>query len=263
MDVAGLVRHHYGDADLGERIVAALAGAGHDVERLAPPDLYPVDQLHAGGAAATAHLLGRLHLPRGARLLDVGCGVGGPARMAADAGAEVTGVDLSPDFVRAATALTERVGLGERARFEVTGAERLPHDAADFDAAMMVHVGMNVPDKRALFAEVHRVLAPGAPFAVYEQVRTDEGELTYPMPWAEDPRSSFVATREDYVRDLEAAGFTVDEVEDRTASTLGPPPQGPVSPVAVFGPAFAERIGNNVAATLAGVLGAVLFLARA
>ena len=93
----------------------------------------------------------------------------------------------------------------------------------------MVHVGMNIPDKQAVFAEVHRVLAPGGRFAIYEQMRTADGDLPYPLPWAEDERSSFVETPEDYTRHLEAAGFTVEEVEDRTASTLGPPPTGPVT----------------------------------
>jgi MPBQ/MSBQ methyltransferase len=114
-----------------------------------------------------------------------------------------------------------------------------------------------------VFAQVHRVLAPGGRFAMFEQMRASEGDLPYPMPWAEDERSSFVETPAEYVAHLEAAGFTVEEVEDRTESTLGPPPVGPVSPVAVFGPAFAERIGHNIAATKAGLLGAYLVIARA
>ena len=74
----------------------------------------------------------------------------------------------------------------------------------------MVHVGMNIPDKQAVFAEVHRVLAPGGRFALYEQMRTGDGDLPYPLPWAEDERSSFVETVDDYSAHLEAAGFTVD-----------------------------------------------------
>ena len=91
---------------------------------------------------------------------------------------------------------------------------------------MMVHVGMNVPDKAALFAEVHRVLVPGGVFGLYEQVRAADGELTYPLPWAEDERSSFVETVEDYQRHLTAAGFSVAEVEDRTAAAAVPPTPG-------------------------------------
>jgi MPBQ/MSBQ methyltransferase len=263
MDVRDLVTGHYSAEDLPGRILRALAEAGLDTDRLGPADLFALDQLHAGGPNATKHALERLGVGPGVRLLDVGCGIGGTSRMAAMSGAEVTGIDLSPDFILAATALTEVVGLSDRVNFVATPGESLPLDDASYDAAVMIHVGMNIPDKHAVFAEVHRVLAAGGRFAVYEQMRTGEGDLSYPLPWAEDERSSFVETAEDYTRHLEAVGFTVEEVEDCTASTMSPPPPGPVSVEVVFGPRFMRRIGNNVAATKANLLGAMLVVARA
>jgi MPBQ/MSBQ methyltransferase len=263
MDVRELVTSHYSGADLSDAILSTLAGAGVDTKRLRPADLFPVDQLHAGGAPATKHVLERLEMGSGQRLLDVGCGIGGTSRMAAMAGAEVTGIDLTPDFIKAATTLTESVGLSDRVSYVTTPGESAPFEDASFDAAVMVHVGMNIPRKTVVFSEVHRVLAPGSRFAMFEQMRASDGDLPYPLPWAEDERSSFVETPSQYVTHLEAAGFTVEEVEDRTWSTLGLPPAGPVSPMAVFGPVFAERIGNNVAATKAGRLGAFLVVARA
>lgn len=262
MNLHDLVTGHYSADDLTGTIVSALSGAGLDPDHLGAADLFAVDQLHAGGPKSTKHALDRLGAGPGVRLLDVGCGIGGTSRMAAMSGAKVTGIDLSPDFVDTATRLTELVGLEDRARFVTTPGESLPLEDDSFDAAVMVHVGMNVPDKPAVFAEVHRVLAPGGRFGLYEQMRAGDGELPYPMPWAEDERSSFVESAEDYTRHLEAAGFTVEEVEDRTASTLGPPPAGPVNNAVVFGPVFMERIGNNVAATKAGLLGAVLVIAH-
>ncbi len=263
MDVRDLVTRHYGGGNLSAAILHALGEHGVDTDHLVADDLTAVDQLHAGGAAATRHLLDRLALEPGTRLLDVGCGVGGASRMAADRGAEVTGVDLTPEFVDVARALTERVGLAERVLFLATAGESLPFADAAFGAAMMVHVGMNVPDKQAVFAEVHRVLEPGARFALYEQVRTGPGALTYPLPWAEDERSSFVETADDYRRHLEAAGFAVEDVEDVTADTLRPPPAGALTPAVVFGAVFAERVGNNVQATAAGTLSALVLVARA
>ncbi|MCW2849666.1 MAG: SAM-dependent methyltransferase [Marmoricola sp.] len=263
MDVRELVRGHYGHGNLGDAILSVLAEAGTDLDALGPADLVAVDQLHAGGAAATKHVLERLELEPGQRLLDVGCGIGGTSRMAAMAGADVTGIDLTPEFVEAATQLTARVGLGDRARFVTTPGESLPFDDGSYDVAVMVHVGMNIPDKAAVFAEVHRVLAPAGTFAIYEQMRTGPGDLPYPLPWAEDERSSFVESAQDYIAQLEGAGFTVEVVDDYTAATLGPPPAGPLSPVAVFGPVFAQRVGNNVAATRAGLLGAIVLVARA
>ena len=262
MDVRDLVTQHYSPDDLAGTILHALAEAGVDTDHLGPPALFPVDQLHAGGPPATKHALDRLGVGPGVRLLDVGSGIGGTARMAGMSGAEVTGIDLSPEFVRTATELTERVGLTDRVEFLVTPGESLPLEDGSFDAAVMIHVGMNIPDKQAVFAEVHRVLAPGSLFAVYEQMRTAGGELPYPLPWAVDERSSFVESVDDYTRQLGAVGFTIDEVEDRTSATLGPPPAGPVSNAVVFGQDFVERIGNNIAATKDGLLGAVLVVAR-
>ena len=263
MDVRDLVREHYGSGSLDQQVLTALADHGVDVEQLTAVDLFPVDQLHAGGAPATAHVLELLDLAEGAALLDVGCGIGGASRMAALRGARVTGIDLTPEFVSAATALTERVGLGARTTFLTTPGEELDLPDASHDAALMVHVGMNIPDKAAVFAEVHRVLRPGGRFAVYEQMATGDGPLPYPMPWADDERSSFVGTEADYRRHLESAGFTVSEVVDHTAATLGGPPPGPVTQATILGPTFVERIGNNIAATRAGLLRAVIVVATA
>ncbi|MBA3800865.1 MAG: class I SAM-dependent methyltransferase [Geodermatophilaceae bacterium] len=217
MEVRDLIRAHYASGDLANAIINVLAEAGVDTDQLRVQDLVPVDQLHAGGAAATAYVLERIEPTRGGLLLDVGCGIGGPSRMAAATyDAQVTGVDLTPEFVDAATALTARVGLAERASFVATPGESLPFEDRSFDSAMMIHVGMNIPDKRSVFSEVHRVLSPGSVFGVYEQVRRGEGDLTYPLPWADDERSSFVEPLEAYVQGLEAAGFGEVEVEDRT-----------------------------------------------
>ena len=266
MDVRDLVRQHYGTRSVADAVLETLADAGVAVDRLRVEDLAAVDQLHAGGSAATTHLLARLE-HHGADptspLLDVGCGIGGPARVAAAQGWRVTGVDLTPELVAAATTLTERVGLGDRVTYAVAPAESLPLADASCGAAVLVHVGMNVPDKRALLAEVHRVLEPGGVFAAYEQVRRGPGDLPFPMPWAEDERASFVEPVEDYVAHLRATGFEVLEVEDRTAASLAGPPPGPLSPVAVFGPVFAERFGRLVQATRDGLLGAALVVARA
>jgi MPBQ/MSBQ methyltransferase len=255
------VRGHYGTAGLAESVLTALSGAGVDVAALTPADLFAVDQLHAGGAPATRHVLDRLGVGPGLKLLDVGSGLGGPARMAGTLGADVTGVDLTPEFVEAANDLTVRTGLADRVRFVTTPGESLPFEDGSFDAAVMVHVGMNVPAKQAVFEQVHRVLAPGARFALYDQMSTGRGDLTFPLPWAEDPRGSFLETADDYRRQLESAGFHVDEIEDRTEAVLVPPPASAVGPGDIFGPAFGEGVGNYVAAARAGLVRAVLILA--
>ena len=127
----------------------------------------------------------------------------------------VTGVDLSPDFVQAGQALTERVGLAATVQHHLGSGDALDFADGSFDRAMLVHVGINIPDKGAVFAEVRRVLQPGGLFGLYEQVRVGEGEPTYPLPWAEDERSSFVESLQTYGQLLERAGFTVESTENR------------------------------------------------
>jgi MPBQ/MSBQ methyltransferase len=266
MDAEDLVREHYSGADFEARVLDALRAAGLDPDALHSADLAGLDQLHAGFGPATEHLLDALSLSPGLRLLDVGCGVGGPARMAAARHAcRVTGIDLSPDFVDLARSLTQRVGLADQVTFDLGSATSLPYPDASFDRAMLNHVGMNIAEKATVFAEVHRVLGPDGGLAVYEQMRIGDGDLTFPMPWADDASSSFVETRDRYVELLEAAGFTIEHEEDRTAANAagGPPAPGPLNPGTLFGPGFGERIGNNIAAAMSGTLGAVLLVARA
>lgn len=265
MGVDDLVKQHYGAVDLATVILRALADHGVDVDHLTVDDLAPVDQLHAGGAPATQEVLRRVGLSQGQRLLDLGSGLGGPSRLAASTtSVTVTGVDLSPDFVEAARDLTERVGLTHRVTFETGSGAGLPFDDAMFDAAVMIHVGMNMEDKRSVFSDVHRVLRPGAALAVFDQMRVGAGDLPYPLPWAVDERSSFVESPDDYAQHLMDAGFTIEVTEDRTPS-IGPPPlgSGALSPAVVFGPEFVRRVGNNMRASDDGLLAAVLIVARA
>ncbi len=265
MELIAAIRRHYGGSDVEGAILSALAASGVDTEALTVEHLSAVDQLHAGFAEATRHLFGELELGPDTRLLDVGCGIGGPARLAAaDHGCPVVGIDLSPDFIRTARGLTERLGLGGRVTFHERSAADTGLEDRSFDRAMLVHVGMNLPDKHAMFAEVRRLLRPGGVFGIYEQMRIGPGDLTYPLPWAEDERSSFVARPEDYRRDLEAAGFVVRTVEDRTAATSRPgPTDGAIGPAAVFGRPFVERLANNIAATRAGILAPIVMIADA
>jgi SAM-dependent methyltransferase len=264
MNTENTVRDHYSGDDLEDRVLAALRDAGVDVEHLRVDDLSGLDQLHAGGVASTLHLIEVLDLGPGSRVLDVGSGIGGPARVvASQTGCHVTGIDLSPDFVDTARSITARVGLTDQVAFDVGSATDMPYDDAAFDRAMLNHVGMNLPAKDRVFAEVRRVLAPDGLFAVYEQMRVGDGDLTFPLPWAEDESSSFVESRERYAELLTAAGFRVELDEDRTAEAAGPPPPGALTPAPVFGEGFVERIGNNIAATMAGTLAPILIVARA
>jgi MPBQ/MSBQ methyltransferase len=264
MDANEVVRGHYSRRGLEETIDSALTEAGMDPQSVTASDLAPMDELHAGGVPATGYLLEQLQVDSQTRLLDVGCGIGGPARLAAATyQCSVVGIDLSPDFVGLGQRLTERVGLDNLVELVEGSGDRLAYEDASFDRAMMIHVGMNIPDKAAVFAEVRRVLRPDGLFGLFEQVSTGSGSPAFPLPWATDEQSSFVETAATYAELLANAGFAVERTEDRTAAVAAPPAQARLSPAAVFGPGFAERVGNNIAAFRDRILAPIVIVARA
>ena len=196
---SSLIEHYGRDGSAYDSIVAALATAGVDVdEPVAPEALSGADEFHLGGAVATAAVVESLELGSEDRVLDVGCGVGGPARsLAGAAGCHVVGVDLTPSFVEAARRLSDLTGLGRRTEFRVGDATRLDDADATYDVATMFHVGMNLPDKRSVFAEIRRVLRPGGRFAVYDIMRTAPGDLDYPVPWSATAATSHLGSPDD------------------------------------------------------------------
>jgi ubiquinone/menaquinone biosynthesis C-methylase UbiE len=239
--VESQVAQHYARTDLEQAILEALAASGKDIDKLTPGDLSPVDEFHTGGRQTTADLAAQANFAPGMHLLDVGCGIGGASRFfAADRGCRVTGIDLTQEYVETAEALARRVGLAGRVSYRQASALALPFEAGTFDGAYMMHVGMNIEDKPALFAEVRRVLKPGSRFAIFDVMRTGEGQLRFPLHWATVPETSFVVSPADYRDALQAAGFAIvterdrgdyaraffREVVARTAEAGGPPPLG-------------------------------------
>jgi len=216
MSAPDAIETHYTRPQLEDVILQALARAGKDLEQLAAADLAPVDEFHVGGLQATETLAGLMHLRPGLRLLDVGCGIGGPARYFAEVhGCHVTGVDLTEEFVRVAQGLTRRVKLESAASFERASVLELPFAAASFDGAYMIHVGMNIADKASVFLEVSRVLKPGARFAIFDIMRAAPEPFSFPVPWALSAENSFVADAKAYLGALQSAGFTVKHERSR------------------------------------------------
>lgn len=210
------VAGHYGKAGLEEAILKGVESAGKDKEKLTAGDLAAVDEFHVGGLEATRELAARMELRAGMRVLDVGCGIGGPARyFASELGCQVSGIDLTEEFVNVAKSLTSLVGLASALAFRQGNALALPYQAESFDRAYTIHVLMNVGDKAGVFREVRRVLKPGGLFAVFDILRGKEGTVQYPVPWAASEETSFVGSLDDYRAGLEGAGFKVEQVRDR------------------------------------------------
>jgi ubiquinone/menaquinone biosynthesis C-methylase UbiE len=215
MGVEQQVAAYYTRGGLEEKILAALRSAGKNLEQLCPEDIAALDNFHVGGPEATAALASFMGLRAGMHLLDVGCGIGGPARFFAGQGYRVTGIDVTEEFVCAARNLTRLVKLDEHAQFRQGSALELPFEADTFDGAYMIHVGMNIADKAGVFREVARVLKRGGRFAIFDIMSRGNGALQFPLPWATDPATSFVASAEDYRHALEAAGFRIDHHRER------------------------------------------------
>ncbi len=216
------VQEHYASGALLARIRSALEASGVDPDSARPEDLKPVDEFHIGGVAATRALLEQLDIGPDTQVLDIGSGIGGTPRFVASAtGATVTGLDLTPEFVETATALSQMVGMDRSTQFRQGSALDMPFEDESFDLALLLHVGMNLPDKARLMSEAARVLKPGATFAVYDVMKTGPEEIDFPVPWAETPETSFLATLDDYRAGASAAGFTEIASRGRREAALG------------------------------------------
>jgi len=213
------VADHYSTAhNLSDAIAEKLRDTGKDMAALTTADLGAIDEFHVRGRKATLELAEGLALTAVSRVLDLGSGLGGPARTLAETyGCHVTGIDLTPAFCEAATALSTWVGLGDKVSFQQGDATQLPFADGSFDAAMTIHVAMNIAAKDRMYAEAKRVLKPGGRFGVYDIVQGEGGDVLYPVPWAREPSISHVATPDAMQPLLSNAGFKILSVADTTA----------------------------------------------
>ena len=204
------IADHYTSGELQERLNAALRDDGVDPDRPTIETLAPYDQFHGRGMEATEEIAGMLKVAATDHLLDVGSGIGGPARyMAHRFGCKVTGIDLTPEFCDVARHLTQLLGLESQVDFELGDALAMPFANATFDGAYSMNVSMNISDKAAFYREIRRVLKPGGWLMLSELAQGPGGPLDYPTPWAATTATSFLATPEETRAGLDAAGFEI------------------------------------------------------
>ncbi|CDP52763.1 delta-tocopherol methyltransferase [Devosia sp. DBB001] len=261
-DVVG----NYGNSAIVERVAEALVRQGIDPQRPRAEQLYHYDQLHGRQLVATREHVARLAPDASMHVLDVGSGVGGPARyIAATTGARVTGIDLTPQFVEAARELTRRCGLDDRVDFVEGNAAQMPFADATFDAAICLYVGMNISDKPPVLAEIHRVLKPGGRL-LWSQAVAAQGLPHYPLPWARDAEASHAGPEDELRAAMTAAGFrTVEWVDETTLFPMPgtpPPPDGgdPSVNQMAMGDDFVERRRNFVRSLAEGALRSIVAL---
>jgi ubiquinone/menaquinone biosynthesis C-methylase UbiE len=267
-----VVREHYASPDIIDRLLVAVAEAGYRTDKLAPEMLYPFDQLHGREIAATREHVERLRLKDGMQVLDVGCGIGGPARyVAATHDVTVTGIDVVPEFVATARDLTQRCGLDARVAFEEVNALAMPFPDESFDAALCLYVGMNIVEKAHLCREIRRVLKPGGRLVWSEVALGPIGPALFPLPWASVPADSYLIPPQVLRQTFVKAGFHVVDFVDETERFIQPGPghTGGAAPAAqqvanqvVLGANFVERRQNFMRNMMEGRLVSILIEAQ-
>ncbi len=260
------------DPNLGTHIIEVLEEAGIPPSDWTPDILGPADQIHGGGLRQTQLHAALTKISAEMKLLDIGCGIGGPARYFATVfGCRVTGIDITPEYINVARLLTEKVGLSSRIQFDCGDATSLPYPDGHFDMIWALNVTMNIEDRSTLYSEMNRVLIRGGVVAISELGQGPNGAPYYPLPWARDHSYNFLISPERMRTFLEAAGFKilewVDENARRQAEVKDPLPteknvKSPLTLEMVRGADYPTRRANSQKSAREGRLTNVMLVAK-
>jgi sarcosine/dimethylglycine N-methyltransferase len=244
---------HYSAQDIAARILAALRAAGLDPDqRLSAVELGALDHFHTGGFRASLALKELAQIRAEDRVLDLGAGLAGPARMlAASPGCRVACIELSDDYCVGARLLNRLTALEDRIDIHKGSALDMPFADGSFDVVWMQNVGMNIADKRTLYEEIRRVLKPDGRFAFQEMAAGQTATTYYPLPWATDPADNCLSSIEEMRAALTQCGFIADYFEDVSDAALPTPaaatpeaaPQAPLS-LSVYVDNLAQKAEN-------------------
>lgn len=206
-------------------VYAALKNMGKETGELSVEDLTKLghlDQYHYLGVEANDHAIQLLGLDASVHVLDIGSGIGGPARyISAKTGCTITGVELQSDLAQAATDLTKRIpAVADKVSFVTGDFVSLMKDgkvAADsFDHFLSLLVFLHVPDRTSLLDACFQACRPGATFIIEDfMAKPGQDFSSQEVSWLRDVVSApTVTSAEQYGNDLAAAGFVDIEVVD-------------------------------------------------
>lgn len=213
--------NHYEQPRLFESILASLKEEGIDEYSVTRHDISNLDEFHLQGARISVELAQKVQIEPGQKILDVGCGVGGPCRMLADQfEADVVGVDYTREYIRTARALSRLVDLADNTEFIEADALDLPFAANTFDVVWTQHAQMNIQDKARFYAEIQRVLKTGGSFAYYDIFDAGNGPVYFPVPWAEVPESSHLMKHKEVLHYFDQKEWEWTFHEDHTQNAL-------------------------------------------
>ena len=216
------LRSHYSASDIEARILEGIRAAGLNPEGgLSPEELAPLDHFHTGGLRASRELLETVRIRAEDRVLDIGAGLAGCARLLASAiGCRVDCIEMSSDYCAGAVLLNRLTGLEDRIGVHQGSALNLPFPDDSFDVAWMQNVGMNIADKRRLYEEIARILKPGGRFAFQEMTSGKTAPSYFPLPWASDADDNFLVSAAEMRAILAGCGFVAELFEDTSDAHL-------------------------------------------
>lgn len=235
------IASYYDGPEVVDHVRRTLSAAGLDPDDLRPGDLAALDQFHALGLPATLALA---EVRPAERVLDLGAGIGGPARILAERyDAHVVAVEPTARFRHLAEALNAATRTAAAVRVVAADGSDLPFEDGSFDVFWTQAVLQNVADPGALAREAHRVLVPGGRWALSELASGPGGELRFPVPWADGDRDSHLLAPQALRAALERPGFAA-EVWD----------VGPEALAAAAARAGSEPPGTDPAVSLADLM---------
>ena len=221
-------------------------------QRLSPEELGTLDHFHTGGLRASREVMELAQIRGKDRVLDIGAGLAGPARMlVSKLGCRVDCIEMSSDFCAGAALLNRLTGLDDRIEVHKGTALDMPYADHSFDVVWMQNVGMNIADKRKFYAQIYRVLDSGGRFAFQELAAGKAVTSYFPLPWATDPADSFLASVEEMRTLLGETGFIVERFEDVSDAQLSAAPAHatPDAPdvlsLAVYVDNLAQKLANS------------------
>jgi sarcosine/dimethylglycine N-methyltransferase len=264
-----LIRGQYSTGLSRRNIERALVAAGKDVDHLQPEDLALLEDFHTMGRIATSQLVDLIGITGDAQVLDAGSGIGGTARFIADrCGCTVTAVDLTEEYCETCIWLNRLVGLDRQIFVRQADITSLPFADASFDVVLSQHVQMNVADKGRLYREARRVLVSDGRLALWDITIGQGGDPDYPLPWADGPGLSHLATSDELGAAIESSGFAIErwnDLSDQAASTMQALLTLPPNPLGLhaFVTDFADKAKNLTAGLADGRLRAIQGIARA